>query len=143
VVLFSILLREYKKTDWILINGTGNLPDFQGTGAYALLYAEVEKTIRQYPQQFMYLEMVQIQGTAAKMISNVNTLEGRIHKTHRIYQYQFQRLCNLRDSVQQEICLQSEADQKKRLAFDYENEDDDEYEAKKSCPTSYSSAYSS
>jgi hypothetical protein len=80
------LLREYKKTDWILINGMGILPDFQGTGANTLLYAELEKTIRQYTQ-FRYLEMVQIQETTAKMLSNVKTLEGRIHKTHRIYQY--------------------------------------------------------
>ena len=82
------LLREYKKTDWILINGMGILPDFQGTGANTLLYAEIEKTIRQYTQ-FRHLEMVQIQETTAKMLSNVKTLQGRIHKTHRIYQYKF------------------------------------------------------
>jgi hypothetical protein len=82
------LLREYKKADWILINGMGILPDFQGTGANTLLYAELEKTIRQYTQ-FRYLEMVQIQETTAKMLSNVKTLEGRIHKTHRIYQYRW------------------------------------------------------
>ena len=82
------LLREYKKTDWILINGIGILPDFQGTGANTLLYAEIEKTIRQYTQ-FKHLEMVQIQETTAKMLSNVETLQGKIYKTHRIYQYQF------------------------------------------------------
>ena len=82
------LLREYKKADWILINGIGILPDFQGTGANTLLYAELEKTIRQYTQ-FKHLEMVQIQETTAKMLSNVNTLQGRIHKTHRVYQYKF------------------------------------------------------
>ena len=80
------LLREYKKTDWILINGIGILPDYQGTGANTLLYSEIEKTIRQYTQ-FKHLEMVQIQETTAKMLSNVETLQGRIHKTHRIYQY--------------------------------------------------------
>jgi hypothetical protein len=80
------LLREYKKTDRILINGMGILPEFQGTGANTLLYAEIEKTIRQYPQ-FKHLEMVQIQETTAKMLSNVKTLQGEIHKTHRIYQY--------------------------------------------------------
>jgi len=80
------LLREYKKSDWILINGMGILPDYQGTGANTLLYAEIEKTIRQYTQ-FKHLEMVQIQETTAKMLSNVKTLEGKIHKTHRIYQY--------------------------------------------------------
>ncbi|MGD2188123.1 MAG: hypothetical protein PVI71_18475 [Desulfobacterales bacterium] len=80
------LLREYKRADWILINGLGILPEYQGTGANTVLYAEIEKTIRKYPQ-FQHLEMVQIQETTAKMLSNVKTLEGRIHKTHRIYQY--------------------------------------------------------
>ena len=80
------VLREYKKTDRILINGMGILPEFQGTGANTLLYAEIEKTIRQYPQ-FKHLEMVQIQETTAKMLSNVKTLQGKIYKTHRIYQY--------------------------------------------------------
>jgi hypothetical protein len=82
------LLREYKKADRILINGMGILPDFQGTGANTLLYAEIEKTIRQYTQ-FKHLEMVQIQETTAKMLSNVKTLQGKIHKTHRVYQYKF------------------------------------------------------
>ncbi len=81
------LKREYKKTDRILINGMGILPEFQGTGANTLLYAEIEKTIRQCPQ-FKHLEMVQIQETTAKMLSNVKTLQGKIHKTHRVYQYQ-------------------------------------------------------
>jgi hypothetical protein len=82
------LLREYKKADRILINGMGILPDFQGTGANTLLYAEIEKTIRQYTQ-FKHLEMVQIQETTAKMLSNVETLQGKILKTHRVYQYKF------------------------------------------------------
>ncbi|MGD9058598.1 MAG: hypothetical protein PVJ41_10595 [Desulfobacterales bacterium] len=82
------LLREYKKADRILINGMGILPDFQGTGANTLLYAEIEKTIRQYTQ-FKHLEMVQIQETTAKMLSNVETLQGEIIKTHRVYQLKF------------------------------------------------------
>jgi hypothetical protein len=80
------LLREYKKSDRILINGMGILPDYQGTGANMLLYAEIEKTIRRYTQ-FKHLEMVQIQETTAKMLSNIKTLEGRVFKTHRVYQY--------------------------------------------------------
>lgn len=82
------LLHEYKKADRILINGMGILPDFQGTGANTLLYAEIEKTIRQYTQ-FKHLEMVQIQETTAKMLSNVETLKGKICKTHRVYQCKF------------------------------------------------------
>jgi hypothetical protein len=80
------LMREYKKADWILVNGLGILPEYQGTGANALLYTELEKTIRKFTQ-FKHLEMVQIQETTAKMLSNVKTLEGRIHKIHRIYRY--------------------------------------------------------
>jgi hypothetical protein len=80
------LMREYKKTDTILINGMGILPEFQGIGANMLLYAEMEKTIRDNPQ-FKHLEMVQIQEVTAKMLSNVNTLRGEVAKIHRMYEY--------------------------------------------------------
>ncbi|HMB19461.1 MAG TPA: hypothetical protein VKQ10_00190, partial [Spirochaetota bacterium] len=80
------IMREYKKTDWILINGLGVLPDFQGLGANAVLYAELEKTLREHPE-FKHLEMVQIQETTAKMLNNVKTLMGRTYKTHRMYRY--------------------------------------------------------
>jgi hypothetical protein len=79
------LLREYKRTDWLLINGLGILPEHQGSGANLLLYAEVEKVVRKYTQ-FKHLEMVQIQETTAKMLSNVETLKGKTRKVHRMYQ---------------------------------------------------------
>lgn len=81
------IIREYKKTNWILVNGMGILPEFQGLGANAVLYAELEKTIRQH-SQFEHLEMVQIQETTTKMLSNVKTLNGKTFKTHRMYQLQ-------------------------------------------------------
>ncbi len=81
------LMREYKKSDWLLINGLGILPEHQGSGANILLYAEVENVIRKYTQ-FKHLEMVQIQETTAKMLSNVETLKGKTHKIHRMYQMQ-------------------------------------------------------
>ncbi len=81
------LMREYKKTDWMLINGLGILPEYQGTGANMLLYAEVENVVKKYTQ-FRHLEMVQIQETTAKMLSNVKTLQGATHKIHRMYQIQ-------------------------------------------------------
>lgn len=80
------LLREYKKTDWLLINGLGILPEYHGTGANAVLYAELEKTIREYPK-FKHLEMVQIAENTVKMLNNVKTLMGRTHKIHRIFRY--------------------------------------------------------
>jgi hypothetical protein len=80
------LIREYKKTDMLLINGMGILPEYQGIGANMLLYSEMEKTIRTH-SQFKHLEMVQIQEVTAKMLSNVNTLRGEIAKIHRMYEY--------------------------------------------------------
>ncbi len=80
------LIMEYNKTDVLLINGMGILPEFQGVGANMLLYSEMEKTIRAHPK-FKHLEMVQIQEVTAKMLSNVNTLRGEIAKIHRMYEY--------------------------------------------------------
>jgi hypothetical protein len=79
------LMREYKKSDWLLINGLGILPEHQGSGANLLLYSEVENVVRTYTQ-FKHIEMVQIQETTAKMLSNVETLKGETHKIHRMYQ---------------------------------------------------------
>ncbi len=79
------LMREYKKSDWLLINGLGILPEYQGSGANLLLYAEVENALLKHTQ-FKHLEMVQIQETTAKMLSNIKTLEGKTHKIHRMYQ---------------------------------------------------------
>ncbi len=81
------LMCEYRKSDWLLINGLGILPEHQGSGANLLLYGEVEKVIKKYTQ-FKHLEMVQIQETTAKMLSNVETLRGQTHKIHRMYQVQ-------------------------------------------------------
>jgi hypothetical protein len=81
------LKREYKRSDWLLINGLGILPEHQGSGANLVLYGEVEKVVRKYTQ-FKHLEMVQIQETTAKMLSNVETLRGQTHKIHRMYQIQ-------------------------------------------------------
>lgn len=83
------LMREYKKSDWLLINGLGILPEYQGTGANMLLYAEVERIVRTYTQ-FKHIEMVQIQENTAKMLSNVKTLQGETRKTHRMYQIPLQ-----------------------------------------------------
>ena len=79
------LMREYKKSDWLLINGLGILPEHQGSGANLLLYAEVENILLKYTQ-FKHIEMVQIQETTAKMLSNVETLRGESRKIHRMYQ---------------------------------------------------------
>ncbi len=79
------LWREIKRTPWLLVNGMGILPEFQGTGANMMLYQELENTLKEH-DQFTDLEMVQIQETTARMLSNVESLNGQVRKVHRMYQ---------------------------------------------------------
>jgi hypothetical protein len=47
------LLRESQNPDWVDINGIGLLPQYQGIGANAVLYTELEKSIRLYAKEKM------------------------------------------------------------------------------------------
>ena len=78
------IIREYKKTDRVLINGIGILPEYQGLGGNALLYSELEKTIK--GKGFRHAEMILVAETTARMLSNVETLKGESLKVHRIFQ---------------------------------------------------------
>ena len=42
------LLLDMRRTDWLALNGAGILPEFQGRGGNALLYTEMENTIREF-----------------------------------------------------------------------------------------------
>ncbi len=77
------LLREMKSTQWIAINGAGILPEFQGRGGNALLYSEMEKTIRDY--HFKYADLTQVAESAIQMRSDLVNLGGMPYKNHRVY----------------------------------------------------------
>ncbi len=76
-------MRESKRTDWLIINGAGILPPCQRLGGNALLYYELEKTVRE--SNYRYADLVQIAETTTLMLSDIETLRGKIYKTHRIY----------------------------------------------------------
>ena len=75
-------MRESKRTDWLIINGAGILPRYQRLGGNALLYYELEKTVRE--SNYRYADLVQIAETTTLMLSDIETLGGKIYKTHRI-----------------------------------------------------------
>ena len=52
------LMRERKRTKWVNINGIGLLPDYQGLGGNAILYTELQKTVRAYG--FEHMDVVQV-----------------------------------------------------------------------------------
>jgi hypothetical protein len=79
------LLLEMKRTDWISINGTGILPEFQGHGGNALMYDELEKTARDPRYHFKHADMTQVAETAVQMRHDLVNLGGKFYKTHRVY----------------------------------------------------------
>ncbi len=52
------LLLEMRRTNWIALNGAGILPQFHGRGGNALLYSEMEKTIKE--SNFQHADLTQV-----------------------------------------------------------------------------------
>ncbi|MFP4329110.1 MAG: hypothetical protein ACLFP6_00175 [Spirochaetaceae bacterium] len=77
------LLYQKRKTREFIINGVGVLPKFQKTGATALLYYELERTLK---GRALRAEMTQIAETTDLMLSDMETLGGEVYKRHRVYQ---------------------------------------------------------
>jgi GNAT superfamily N-acetyltransferase len=77
------MLWELKKSKWVSINGAGVLPEYQGRGGMALLYDEMEKTVKDYG--FIHGEMTQVAETAVQMRKDLLNLGGQPYKNHRVY----------------------------------------------------------
>jgi hypothetical protein len=80
--IFDLLL-EMRRTKWIAVNGAGILPEFQGRGGNALLYSEMEKTVRD--NHFEHGDLTQVAETAVQMRSDLINLGGKPYKNHRVY----------------------------------------------------------
>ena len=74
---------ELKRTRWVAINGAGVLPEFHGRGGNALLYSEMEKTIREF--NFLHAELVQVAETAVQMRRDLENVGGVPYKNHRVF----------------------------------------------------------
>ncbi|MCB2202553.1 hypothetical protein KQH56_00955 [bacterium] len=79
------LLIEVGKTDWVSFNGIGILPEYQGLGGNAIMYAELEKSVHQNTQ-FVHSELTQVAETAKQMRKDLENLGVRFYKNHRVYQ---------------------------------------------------------
>ena len=77
------ILLELRRRDWVSINGAGVLPEFQGRGGNALLYAEMGRTVRDFG--FAHVEMTQVAETAVQMRNDLVNLGGKPYKNHRVY----------------------------------------------------------
>ena len=79
------LMQQLKKTRWISFNGVGILPEFQGLGGNAIMYAELEKAMHRSPQ-FKHSELTQVAETAVQMRKDLKNLGVQFYKNHRVYE---------------------------------------------------------
>lgn len=77
------LLLEMKRTNWIALNGAGILPEFQGRGGNALLYSEMEKTLREF--NFKHADLTQVAESAVQMRKDLENIGGKSYKNHRVF----------------------------------------------------------
>jgi len=76
--------RDMRTTDYVDVNGMGILPQHQGLGAAAVLYVELEKTIREFG--FKHVETVQVREDNTESMGENKMLNVEWYKTHRVYQ---------------------------------------------------------
>lgn len=79
------ILIEMRRTKWVAINGGGILPEFQGLGANALLYAMGDRMIR--TGQFTHAAFYQVAETAVQMRRDLENLGAVPYKNHRVYKH--------------------------------------------------------
>lgn len=78
------LLLEMKRTKSVAVNGMGIMPEFQGRGGNAILYAEMGYTFMDVGQ-FEHVEMTQVAETTEQMRADLKNLNGVEYKNHRVY----------------------------------------------------------
>jgi GNAT superfamily N-acetyltransferase len=77
------LLFGLKRAKSVALNGAAVLPEYYGRGGNALLYSEIEKTIKDYGYE--HAEMIQIADTAVQMRKDMAALGAEPYKTYRVY----------------------------------------------------------
>jgi hypothetical protein len=78
------LLREFRRTQWLNLNGIAILERYRGLGGNALLYAELYHTLIDN-EQFLYGDLVQVQETNARMVRELEAVGVKPYKKHRVY----------------------------------------------------------
>ena len=81
------LLREFKRTDWVNLNGMGLIPEYRGSGGTAILYSEIFKSATE-TGQFNHGEVVQIGMENAKMQREMENFGIDLYKMHRTYTFE-------------------------------------------------------
>jgi hypothetical protein len=76
------MMREMRRTPWLAVNGAGILPEHQGHGGNALLYAEMERTVG--TRSFDHAVFCQVAESAVNMRRDLENLGGVPYLNHRV-----------------------------------------------------------
>ena len=77
------VLQERRRSEWVNINGVGILSEFRGLGGNALLYTEVDKSVKAYG--FKHVEVIQVNEANYASRSDMETMGVQWIKRHRSY----------------------------------------------------------
>jgi hypothetical protein len=77
------ILREFKRTKWVNVNGLGLLPAYRGVGGNVLLYTEMTQTVKEFG--FEHVDVVQVGEENSKSMAENQALGVRWYKRHRTY----------------------------------------------------------
>lgn len=77
------ILQERKRNQWVNINGVGLLPQYQGMGANAMLYTEIDKSVKAFG--FKHIDIVQVNETNFASFNDMMALGVQWYKRHRSY----------------------------------------------------------
>jgi hypothetical protein len=80
---FLWLLLERRRTKWATFSGVGVLPGYRARGGHALLYTEIEKTMR--ASRFEFADLTQSADTAVVMRREALKMGAAPYKRHRVY----------------------------------------------------------
>jgi hypothetical protein len=82
------LLRAYKTTEWVNVNGAGIAEEYRGIGGTALLFDEMYKSVQQ--AQFKHADLVQIGVENDNMQRELRSWGIDFYKMHRVYEKELQ-----------------------------------------------------
>ena len=77
------ILKERNRNDWVNINGVGMLPNFQGLGGNAILYTEIDKSVKSFG--FKHIDIVQVNETNFSSYHDMEAIGVQWYKRHRSY----------------------------------------------------------
>lgn len=78
------ILRAQKTTTNLVLNGVGIIPKYQGSGANAVLYSEMNKIRQQYPR-FLTADNLQVADYNLRSYTDMSSVGTHWGITHRVY----------------------------------------------------------